>query len=84
MGELIHHASPISGTSYRTLATSVQALADKAFAVLKKDPLHPSLRFKKVGRYWPARVGLNYRAMSDRAISVETPDGVLWFWIAAT
>ena len=75
---MIHHASPDFWTSYRALPASVQALADKAFALLKKDPMHPSLHFKKVGRYSSARVRLNHRA-----ISVETPDGVLWFWIGS-
>ena len=35
-----------------------------------------ALRFKKVGRYWSARVGLDYRA-----VAVEVPDGFLWIWI---
>ena len=32
--------------------------------------------FKKVGRYWSARVG-----SSHRALAVETEDGLVWFWI---
>ena len=75
---MIHHASPGFWTCYRALPASVQALADKAFALLKQDPTHPSLHFKKVGRYWSVRVGLNHRA-----ISVAAPDGVLWFWIGS-
>jgi hypothetical protein len=54
----------------------VQTLADRAFALLKADPRHPSLHIKKVGRFWSARVGLHHRA-----IGVEAPDAVLWFWI---
>jgi hypothetical protein len=54
----------------------VRELADRAFALLKRNPRHPSLHFKKVGRFWSARVGLHYRV-----IGVEAPDGVLWFWI---
>jgi hypothetical protein len=53
-------------------------LADRAFALLKADPRHPSLRFKKVGRFWSARVGLHYRALA-----VEAEDGVVWFWIGS-
>ncbi len=71
-----HFASPEFWAAYRRLPDSVRALADKNFALLKNDPDHPSLRLKKVGRYFSARVGLRYRAL---AISVE--GGLLWFWI---
>jgi hypothetical protein len=54
----------------------VQELADKAFDLLKADPKHPSLHFKKVGRFWSARVGLHHRA-----VAVEALDGLVWFWI---
>jgi hypothetical protein len=42
----------------------VQRLADKCYALLKQDPKHPSLNFKKVGRFWSVRVGLHYRALA--------------------
>lgn len=56
----------------------VQSLADKAFELLKTDPRHPSLYFKKVDKFWSARVGIHYRALG-----VDLPDGVLWFWIGS-
>lgn len=71
-----HHASPDFWACYRALPASVQELADRAFVLLKADPRHPSLYFKKVGRFWSTRVGLHHRA-----IAVDAPDGVLWFWI---
>lgn len=71
-----HHASPDFWSCYRALPKEVQALADKSFGLLKGNPKHPSLHFKKVGRFWSARVGLHYRA-----VAVEVPDGLLWFWI---
>jgi hypothetical protein len=43
---------------------------------LKQNPQHPSLRFKRVGRYWSARVGARYRALA-----VEVDSNFLWFWI---
>ena len=58
------------------LPAAIQQLADQAYARLKQNPRHPSLHFKKTGRYWSARVGL-----SHRVLAVETPDGLLWFWI---
>jgi len=75
---LIHYASPEFWSCYRALNPAVQKLADKNFALLKSDPKHPSLHFKKVGRYWSARVGLHYRSLA-----VEVENGVLWFWIGS-
>jgi hypothetical protein len=51
-------------------------LADKKFTLLKADPRHGSIRLKKIGRYWSARVGLYYRVLAK-----ERPDGFVWFWI---
>lgn len=71
-----HYAAPEFWTSYAALPVSAQRLADKSFDLLKSDPRHPSLRLKKVGRYWSARVGQHHRALA-----VEAPDGLVWFWI---
>jgi hypothetical protein len=46
---LNHHASPEFWQSYRSLPVPIQRLADRCYAQLKRDPRHPSLRFKKVG-----------------------------------
>jgi len=73
-----HHASPDFWDSYRALPAPVQRLADKAFDLLRADPRHPSLHFKKVGRFWSARVGLDHRA-----VAVEASDGLLWLWIGS-
>jgi hypothetical protein len=43
---------------------------------LKHDPQHPSLHFKKVGRFWSVRVGIHYRA-----IAIEDGTDFVWFWI---
>lgn len=61
---------------YNALPADVRALADKNFALLKSNPAHPSLRFKKVGNYWSARVGAHYRVLAK-----ERPEGYVWFWI---
>jgi hypothetical protein len=71
-----HFASPAFWERYERLPAAVQSLADKSFALLKTDLRHPSLRVKKVGRYWAARVGIGYRALA-----VDVGDGLLWFWI---
>ena len=42
----------------------MRRLADRQFETLKKDPRHPSLHFKKVGRFMSARVGSGHRALA--------------------
>lgn len=71
-----HFATPQFWEHYEKLPSSVRDLADKNFELLKADPKHPSLRLKKVGQYWSARVGRKYRSLA-----VDTSDGLIWFWI---
>jgi hypothetical protein len=55
-----HFASDSFWRAYMRLPDNVRALADKNFALLKREPRHPSLRLKQVGRYWSVRVGVHY------------------------
>ena len=71
-----HRASPTFWQCYEKLPGSTQRLADKNFQLLKENPEHPSLRFKQIGRFRSARVGLMYRALG-----VHTEDVILWIWI---
>ncbi|KAA3644494.1 MAG: hypothetical protein DWP95_04355 [Proteobacteria bacterium] len=73
-----HFASPKFWDCYGCLPTSVKTLADKNFELLKQNLSHPSLHFKKIGRYRSVRVGLSYRALG-----VAIQEGVLWFWIGS-
>jgi hypothetical protein len=73
-----HFATPGFWFHYRNLPVAVRELADKCFEQLRRDPNHPSLRFKKVGNAWSARVGLRYRALAR-----QRNDGFIWFWIGA-
>lgn len=73
-----YHTSPDFWACYQALPKSVQKLANKNFKLLKANLHHPSLHFKKIGKYRTVRVGLYYRA-----IGVEVLDGLLWFWIGA-
>jgi hypothetical protein len=73
-----HFASPKFWAACEALPFQVRRVADANFTLLKRDPQHPSLQFKKVGRYWSARVGLRYRALA-RGVD----DGYLWFWIGS-
>ena len=71
-----HHASPAFWSLYHSLPPEIRRTADRAYDHLKGDPRHPSLHFKKVGRFWSARVGLHHRALA-----VESGEDLVWFWI---
>ncbi|RYZ74375.1 MAG: hypothetical protein EOP09_00550 [Proteobacteria bacterium] len=74
-----HHATPRFWQAYDKLPLEIQRLADKNYALWQADPAHSSLHFKKVGRFWSVRIGLNYRALG-----VGAPDETLvWFWIGS-
>lgn len=73
-----HRATPRFWRCYRQLPEEIQQLADKCYALLHQDPQHPSLRLKKVGRFWSVRVGLHYRALA-----VEHEGDLVWFWIGS-
>lgn len=74
-----HRTLPRFWQHYGQLPKEARELADKNFDLLKSDPYHPSLHFKKVNvvrKLWSVRIGLQYRALG-----MEKPDGILWFWI---
>jgi len=71
-----HFATPEFWTHFRRLPVSVQGAIDRALILLRSDPRHPSLHFKKVGVFWSIRVGLNYRALAK-----ERKEGWVWFWV---
>jgi hypothetical protein len=73
-----HYASRAFWDAYGKLPEPVRALADKNYGLLKQNPLHPSLQFKKVGRFRSVRVGLRYRALA-----IEADSGLVWFWIGS-
>jgi len=64
--------------AYDALPATARSQADKSFALLKQNPSHPSLHFKKVGRYWSVRVTLGLRALA-----VEVGGDLVWFWIGS-
>ena len=73
---MTHRASGRFWDAYNKLTPELQAQADKQFELLKHDPRHPSLQFKKVGKIWSARVN-----QAVRALAVEDGDDFVWFWI---
>ena len=73
-----HYASDHFWKLYDALPPEIRELADKNFALLKENPQHPSLRFKKVGRIWSVRIGLRYRALAT-----QVGNDFRWHWIGA-
>jgi mRNA-degrading endonuclease RelE of RelBE toxin-antitoxin system len=76
-----HRASADFWQDYRRLPEEIRARADKQFELLKSDPNHGSLQFKKIGtregqEIWSVRVTLRYRALA-----FKESDAYVWFWI---
>lgn len=61
---------------YEALPSEVRELADKNYQLLKADSRHPSLHFKRIGKFWSVRVGSHHRALGT-----EIENGIYWFWI---
>ncbi|MDY6783275.1 MAG: hypothetical protein SW833_12160 [Cyanobacteriota bacterium] len=73
-----HRANPDFWYYYRQLPRNIQELADRCYELLRENPRHPSLHFKKVGQFRSVRVGLHYRALA-----VAEGDDFVWFWIGS-
>lgn len=71
-----HRTSKRFWATYDNLPASVQKLADTNFQLLKRNPHHPSLQFKRIKEFWSVRVGLHYRALA-----VEIDGDIVWYWI---
>lgn len=72
----MHRTTPQFWERFNKLPGPVQKAARKNFELLKQNPKHPSLHFKKVGQFWSARVGLAYRALA-----IEDGGDFIWVWI---
>jgi len=73
-----HRATTRFWQCYELMPEEIRAAADRSFALLKANPRHPSLRFKKLGRFWSARVG-----GAHRALALEDDEGFIWVWIGS-
>jgi hypothetical protein len=72
----MHRTSARFRTLFANLPEAGQKVARKNFELLKDNPSHPSLHFKKVGKLWSVRAGINYRALA-----VEDGADFTWVWI---
>ena len=73
---MTHHTTTDFWECYARLPDAVKRVADGNYELLRADPRHPSLHFKRVGRLWSVRVGIGYRALA-----ADGEDGPIWFWI---
>ncbi len=72
----MHRTTVRFWTCFARLPEPLQRVARENFELLKENPAHPSLHFKKVGKQWSVRVGLNHRALA-----VEDGTDFIWVWI---
>ena len=61
---------------FNRLPPQVQARARKQYRLWLLDHAHPSLRFKKVGKFWSVRVD-----DAHRALGIEKDGTMFWFFI---
>ncbi len=67
--------------AYAKLPDEIRRLARQAYTLFRKNPHHPSLRFKKVdeeSHTYSVRVSLGYRALG-----VMEGSTIVWFWIGS-
>ena len=74
--ESVRHPGLLVSLSPFARRVPAGGLADRSFAMLQADPRHPSLRLKKAGDFWSARIGVRVRALAK-----DRPEGLVWFWI---
>jgi hypothetical protein len=75
---LKHFTSPDFWERLNRLPPEVQKSAKESYELLNASPRHPSLHFKRVGRYWSVRATRGYRALG-----VDVDGGILWSWIGS-
>ncbi|MDW7681963.1 MAG: hypothetical protein SCK70_15480 [bacterium] len=72
----MHRTTERFWNCFKKLPTSIKNLAKENFKLLILNPRQPSLHFKKVGKFWSARVGLTYRALA-----IKDGHDFIWVWI---
>ena len=72
----MHRTTTRFWSCFEALPKPVQETAKKNYQLLKDNPRHPSLYFKRIGKFWSARAGLNHRALA-----VPDNSDFIWVWI---
>ena len=66
---------------YKKLPKHIKKEAKEAYIQFKKNPYHPSLRFKQIHSTRPIfsiRISKDYRA-----VGIQKNNQVIWFWIGS-
>jgi hypothetical protein len=74
----LHRTTSRFWRCFEELPESVQKIARQNFQLLRTNPRHPPLHFKKVGKFWSVRAGIAYRALA-----VEDGEDFIWGWIGS-
>jgi mRNA-degrading endonuclease RelE of RelBE toxin-antitoxin system len=80
MSQPSHATAPRFWRGYDDLPWKIRQQADKQFALLKDNPRHPSVQFRKLGEkggleLWSARVTDNYRALAIKRPGISSGFG---------
>ena len=70
-----HRAARSFWKCYESFPAHIQKSADEKYRLLKADPNHTSLQFKKVGKVWSVRISGDYRALA-----YYDGEDYIWFW----
>jgi len=74
----MHKATSRFWKCFQQLPAIIKRHAEENFKLLKENPRHPSLHFKKAGKIWSVRIGLDYRA-----IAIEDGSDFIWVWVGS-
>lgn len=78
---MISRVRPSFWRTYEALDPKVRVAARRAYRLFRKDPGHPSLRFKKLAGHeavWSVRINASFRAIAQRE-----GDSLTWVWIGS-
>ena len=78
---MISHTNKQFRKLLRQLPRGVQKQARQTYLTWRRDPWHPSLRFKQIHATEPiysVRISLGWRA-----VGVRSGDTVIWYWIGS-
>ena len=68
--------SPLLGLTTVNFLKKYAGLPINPIGCYARNPKHPSLHLKRIGRFWSVRVGLHYRALA-----VEEQGTIVYFWV---
>lgn len=72
----MHKATSKFWKYFDSLPEELKEKAKSKFELLKQEPSHPSLHFKKVGKFWSVRISDYYRALA-----IKYKNDFIWVWI---